>query len=224
MRPLLYHTVQDGAGPRLDHAPLALSHSAGRCWPTFGPCTPCSITQFRTVFAHISAMLPLLHHAVQNDAGPHLDHAPFTVPHPALHCNAGDVILHKQDLLHTTQDRWQGYIRTDTASCHYQMAQHFTFTVTQFQVRLQAICWSMLLRLARLQFSMSQERTALRLARGHSLSFSFTCAVGVTHSRTDRQTDRQTYESRNIGPAVSRGSAATERNADCYIRNVHTGI
>jgi hypothetical protein len=23
MRPLLYHTVQDGAGPRLDHAPLA---------------------------------------------------------------------------------------------------------------------------------------------------------------------------------------------------------
>jgi len=44
MRPLLYHTVQDGVCPHFGHAPLTTLHSAGRCWPTLGPCSPyCTI-------------------------------------------------------------------------------------------------------------------------------------------------------------------------------------
>jgi hypothetical protein len=143
--------------------------------------------QCRTVLAHIWAMHTLPYHTRCHTAVQWIQYCTNNIIF-TLHMTAGNAHM-------------------DIASCHYRMAQHFTFTVTQFPFRLQAIGWSMLLGFARLQFSTGKERIMLRLARGHSLPFSFTCAVSVTHSRTDRQT----YGSGNIGPAVSRGSAATER-------------
>jgi hypothetical protein len=152
---------------------------------------------------------------VQDDAG-RLDHAPLAVPHPVLYCSVGGVILHKQVPLHNTQDYWQGYIWTGTASCHDQMAQHFTFTVTQFPVRLQAICRSMLPRLARLQFSLSQERLRCFLPEViHSLPFGFT-AVGVTHSRTDvRKSKHRTSCQQGFCCHRAQMLTATFRTHDC---------
>ena len=192
------------------------SCSAGRCWPTFGPCAPCCTTQCRTVLAHVWTMRPLLYYTVQDGAGPHLDHAPLAVLHSAGRywptfgpcapcCITPVVILHKQNL-HTTHDYWQGYIWTLPAA-----TSKWRNTSLSLLLNVQSDC-----RLFAGQcckgspvFSMRQERITLRLARGQSLPFSFPCAVSVTVQ--DGRTDRQTYGSRNIGPAVSSGSVATER-------------
>ena len=70
------------------------------------------VMQCRTVLAHVWTMRSLLYRAAQNDAGPRLGPPHLTVPHPVLYCSAGDVILHKLDLLHPTHDCWQGFLWT----------------------------------------------------------------------------------------------------------------
>lgn len=76
----------------------------------------------------------------------------------------------------------------DTASCHFQMAQHFTFTVTQCPVRLQAICWSMLQGLACLQHE-ARENYAASCQRAVSAVQFPLCSQRHSPGRTDGQTD-----------------------------------
>ena len=145
----------------MNHANLTVSHSAGRCWPTLGPCARYC-----------------------------------TTPGVILQCR-GCNTAQTRTSSHYTRLLARLHTDTATASCHYQMAQHSTFTVTQYEITLQAICWSMLLRLARLQFSLRQERITLRLARGRPLCRSVSLVQSASHI------PGQTYGSRNIGPAIS---------------------
>ena len=168
--------------------------------------------QCRAVLAHVWTIRPLLHHTVQGGASPHLDHTPLTVPHPVLYSGAGDVILHKQDHLHTTQDCWHGYIWTD-GHCQLPLPNGATLRFHCYSIRSQTGGY-LLVNAARTCPSPVQHEPRNNYAASCQRSFS---AVQF-HLCCRRHTfqDRQTYGSRNIGPAVSRGCCHST-NADCYM-------